>query len=133
MPTYAAKCDKCGAVVEYVASIADRHRLIPSCCGELMQAYICYAPYSFVGGQFDAFISPVDGSVVHNNRELKEHNIRNNVVNIHDGYSEERVLAGDYLKRPELDKKERVEDIKAAIRKLEAGYKPVKGAQDEIS
>ena len=43
------------------------------------------------------------------------------------------MLAGDYLKRPELDKKERVEDIKAAIRKLEAGYKPVKGAQDEIS
>lgn len=30
---------------------------------------------------FDAFVSPVDGALIRNPREYREHNIRNNVVN----------------------------------------------------
>ena len=30
---------------------------------------------------FDAFVSPVDGALIRNARELREHNRRNNVVN----------------------------------------------------
>lgn len=132
MPTYAAKCDACGSSTEYTRPIKQR-RDTPSCpmCGGKMSMFIAHAPYGFVTGQFNAFVSPVDGSVIHNNRELKEHNTRNNVVNIQDGYSEERVISGDYLKRPELDKNERIEDIKQAVRKLEQGYKPNIGAYDE--
>lgn len=34
-----------------------------------------------VRGNFDAFVSPVDGTLVRNQRELEDHNKRNNVVN----------------------------------------------------
>ncbi len=34
-----------------------------------------------VARNFDAFVSPVDGSLVRNHKELAEHNRRNNVVN----------------------------------------------------
>ena len=34
-----------------------------------------------VRGNFDAFVSPVDGSLIRNHRELEDHNRRNNVVN----------------------------------------------------
>jgi hypothetical protein len=34
-----------------------------------------------VKGNFDAFVSPVDGSLIKNHRDLEDHNRRNNVVN----------------------------------------------------
>jgi len=34
-----------------------------------------------IHGVFDSFVSSVDGTVIHTARQLREHNIRNNVVN----------------------------------------------------
>jgi hypothetical protein len=36
---------------------------------------------AIVRGNFDAFVSPVDGSLIRNHKELENHNKRNNVVN----------------------------------------------------
>ena len=37
--------------------------------------------FANIHGVFDSFVSPVDGTVIHTARQLREHNIRNNVVN----------------------------------------------------
>jgi hypothetical protein len=79
-------------------------------------------------GRFDSFVSPVDGSVIRTSRELKEHNVRNNVVSVADGYDEKRVLAGDYKKTETLSSKERVKDIVESVKALNQGYKPDRGA-----
>lgn len=33
-----------------------------------------------IHGVFESFVSPVDGTVIHTARQLREHNLRNNVV-----------------------------------------------------
>lgn len=83
---------------------------------------------SFVTGKFEPFISPVDGSVITCSHDLQEHNKRNNVVNLHDGYDEKAVEG--FTKRawnqtPEAErKKDLSKDMEQAIQKLESGYKP---------
>ena len=39
------------------------------------------APGVYLHGDIESFISPVDGSVITDRRQLREHNKRNNVVN----------------------------------------------------
>lgn len=72
---------------------------------------------------FEAFRSPVDGSIISNHRELTEHNKRNGVVNLHDGYDEKAVksLTERNWQKPPEDIKP---DMAKAIQKLEDGYKP---------
>lgn len=126
MPTYQAECLACGNQFEYASSI---HRCldVPHCplCQKTARKVILSAPLGFVTGKFDAFVSPVDGSVIRNQRELQNHNERNGVVNIQDGYSEDKVLKGDFsVKEEKLDPNERKRDIAEAIHDLEHGYKP---------
>ena len=46
----------------------------------------------FVQGDVQSFVSPVDGSVITDRKQLREHNKRNGVVNYHefDGHKVER-------------------------------------------
>lgn len=77
---------------------------------------------------FEAFRSPVDGSIIACERDLREHNKRNNVVNIHDGYDEKAIknqVNVDH--RAPLDAERRADlavDMREAVTKLEQGYKP---------
>lgn len=133
MPTYDARCYKCQYVIEYVRSMAECHDT-PDCprCGGGTEKVILTAPQGFVKGSIEPFYSMVDGSLINSQHALSEHNKRNNVVNIHDGYSEERVLAGDYIKPPERNEKaDIVGDLKEAIHKVEHGYKPLKQVQED--
>jgi hypothetical protein len=93
-------------------------------CGEPLTR-VFTAPCIFTGG-FEAFVSPVDLTVIRSKRELAEHNKRNNVVSLHDGYDEKALQ--NFTNRKwgtEPDKEELKADMKEAVIKLEQGYKPV--------
>jgi hypothetical protein len=90
------------------------------------------APRGFVKGKFDAFVSPVDFSVISTERDLAEHNKRNGVVNIQEGYSEEKVLKGDFgQKKEENNVKEVADDVQQAIHDVTHGYVPTIGVQED--
>lgn len=83
---------------------------------------------------FEAFRSTVDGSIIASEHDLREHNKRNNVVNIHDGYDDRAVkdmVNRDHYKP--LDQERRSDlasDMREAVVKLEQGYKPQLAKED---
>ena len=123
MPTYQAQCTACGLITAYTASVSTRTAtpLCPS-CKNTTQLGIFSAPLGYVKGDFKPFVSPVDGSVINSQNKLKEHNVRNNVVSLNEGYSEEKVLKGDIApKQEEVTSKDEVVE---ALAKVKQGYKP---------
>lgn len=131
MPTYNAQCEICDAVVDYTRPVAECMNT-PECCGKGMKKVILTAPKGYVFGKFDAFVSPVDGSVIRGKRELQEHNKRNNVVSMADGYSDEQIKRGEIApKQKVLSKKELQQDIAEAYSMVRDGYKPTKEVLDE--
>lgn len=109
--------------------------MTPRCfsCGSGTEKVIVTPPTGFVTGKFEAFVSMVDGTLVRNQKELEEHNKRNGVVNLQDGYSEEKVLNAEFgqqgIEGP--DKKDIAKDVQEAINMVSSGYKPTIGAEDE--
>ena len=133
MPVYEGRCRSCATSVDYIRPV-DKRKDTPPCpaCGGVVEQAILTPPQSFVTGKFDAFKSTVDGSIIRTNRELQEHNRRNNVVSMADGFSEDKILSGDFgQKEHKLDPKELKADIAEAIHKVSAGYRPEIGAQDD--
>lgn len=134
MPTYHSECKSCGLLFEQVRKMAD-YKKTPACtsCGEPTVAAIVVPPQGFVKGKFDPFISPVDRTLISCQRDLDEHNKRNGVMNLHDGYDEKALM--DVVNKPrptvKIDKKEIAADIIDAAREVEHGYKPTIGAQDD--
>ena len=125
MPTYQAECPVCSARHEYVCRVDERD-ITPSCqCGAKTERRIFSAPTGYISGKLEAFVSMVDGTLIRNERELKEHNTRNNVANLNDGYSEEAVVAGSFGAKPVVpDKTDIVKDIVESVKAVSAGYKP---------
>lgn len=133
MALYDARCGACDTEFEFRCSI-DKREDVPPCplCGALAARIILQAPGGFVRGKFDAFVSPVDMSVISTQRDLQEHNKRNGVVNIQEGYSEEKVMKGDFGRTKEENKvKEVANDVQEAIHDVTHGYKPTIGVQDD--
>lgn len=133
MALYDARCGACDTQFEYRCPIAMRAD-VPPCplCGALAARTITQAPHGFVKGKFDAFMSPVDGSVISTDKDLLEHNKRNSVVQIQEGFSEEKVISGDFAdKKEEKDIKDISCDIQEAIHDVTHGYTPVIEKQDE--
>lgn len=133
MARYDAQCNNCDAQFEFTARI-EFYNDPPECplCTGPTRRIILAAPQGFVKGKFDAFVSPVDFSVISTERDLAEHNRRNGVVNIQEGYSEEKVLKGDFGKKKEDNNaKEVAGDIQEAIHDVTHGYKPTIGAEDD--
>lgn len=97
-------------------------------CGRSLRRVITAPRYLNNTSEFKAFKSPVDGSIVSTQQSLREHNKRNGVTNIHDGYDEKALMAAtkrNYQK--ELDKERAADlalDMRHAINKCEQGYKP---------
>lgn len=126
MPLYESRCHECGILYSYRRSVAE-YMNTPRCdsCGGPTHKVIMTAPVGYVQGKFEPFKSQVDGSIITCQEDLREHNKRNNVVNLHEGYSEEKILAGDMgQKKVVPDKKEIVEDMHRAIHEVSQGYKP---------
>jgi putative FmdB family regulatory protein len=133
MPTYQYRCEDCGAVLEEVRPIANAHDFL-ECpeCDYPMTKVILTAPKGFVKGNFDAFKSSVDGSLIRTNRELQEHNKRNSVVNLHDGFDEKAIMSGNIAPpKQKLNKKELAADIAESIHKVQSGYSPIRETANE--
>lgn len=97
-------------------------------CGRLLTRIITAPRFLNNTKPFEAFRSPVDGSVITCERELREHNKRNNVVNIHEGYDQKSIesFAKKDFQKP-LDEERSASlraDMAEAIEKLDQGYKP---------
>jgi len=133
MPAYDCKCRSCGRVGQYLSTVEERYSIPLCACGGERSKIILTAPKGFVKGNFAPFKSPVDGSVIATDRALREHNTRNGVVSLHEGYDEAKVLSGDFGKKEvKSDKKELAKDIGESIYKLNQGYvPPVREAYDE--
>jgi putative FmdB family regulatory protein len=126
MPVYDSKCRSCGGLAQYLSTVEDRYS-IPPCpgCGGERSKIILTAPKGFVKGNFTPFKSPVDGSLISTNKDLAEHNKRNNVVNTADGYSDEAIRKGNIVpKKTGIDKKDLANDVGEALHKLKQGYVP---------
>lgn len=123
MPTYQAVCDKCGSYHEYHRKVKDCLDS-PECCGEKTRKVILSAPMGVVFGRFEAFRSIVDGSIIRSTRELSEHNKRNNVVSLADGYDDTTVRKGNFGTQPKADPKELKHDVVEALKMVNAGYTP---------
>ena len=102
-------------------------------CGAAMQRVI--TPPRLFTKTFTPFWSPVDGSFISNSRELSEHNKRNQVVQLHEGYTEEQVksftnkdLHNDPVSERTYDLKK---DMHKAIQKLEEDYTPTPAPEIE--
>jgi len=133
MPLYEAYCPECRGVLEYRASMDDALNTPPCpACGGRTRKGIFTAPKGFVKGKFEPFRSVVDGSIITTQREMDEHNRRNNVVSLADGYDDATIKAGNFGRKPEvLDKKEIAADIAESIHMVQNGYKPTIGEADE--
>lgn len=125
---YDAICMSCCHQYDYCRPIAERNDVppCPECGSDDVRKIIVNAPQGCITGKFEAFKSNVDGTIIRNARELEEHNRRNNVCLLGEGYSNEDIVNGSFGQQgPTLpDKKEIARDIVESIRKCEAGYKP---------
>lgn len=135
MPTYQAECNACQAQFEYYASVANCLD-VPRCglCQSTARKVILSAPLAFVHGKFEPFQSMIDGTTITTNRELKEHNARNGVMNLNEIYSEREIQEGKMLapKKVESQAKDIAKDIQESVAKVKAGYKPTIGTEDEL-
>jgi putative FmdB family regulatory protein len=134
MPIYQAECNACQAQFEYHSSIANCLD-VPKCglCQSSARKVILSAPLGFVHGKFEPFKSMIDGTTITTNRELKEHNVRNGVMNLNEIYTEREILEGKMHERKiESQAKEIVEDIRESVHALNNGYKPTIGTEDEL-
>jgi len=130
---YEGECLECGHEFDYTASAAECRNVpkCPQCWGEAKKV-IRTAPTGLVTGKFDAFRSPVDGTLIKSKRDLENHNRRNGVVNLNDGYSEEKIRSGQIGEKPQQESKaEKAADVQAAIHAVKNGYKPKVEVQDE--
>lgn len=136
---YPYKCDRCGSKIDRVCSLREYEaNPVHLCftCQEPMRRIIC-APTALVNTRvFEAFKSPVDGSIITNSAELREHNKRNNVVQLHEGYDEKGVqnlTKIDYQAAKDAETaKDLRDDMQKAVTKLEQGYKPAPPPESEI-
>lgn len=106
-------------------------------CGKLLTRVIS-APRLFLrAGQFEPFRSTVDGSVISSHRELQEHNKRNGVVNLHDGYDDKAVMEAtkkNYQKPLDDERRKDLDvDIEKSVQKLVEGYKPSVAPEGDIA
>jgi hypothetical protein len=82
------------------------------------------APKGYVRGKFEPFKSTVDGTVIASHRDMQEHNKRNGVVCVADGYSDEKVRSGQITQAVKKEKSDVAADLGQALIQVREGYKP---------
>lgn len=124
---YDAICLTCEHTYEYYRPISERAMVppCPECGGEQVRKVILSVQKGLVKGKFEPFKSQIDGTIIATERDLQEHNKRNNVRLLGEGYSNEDILAGRCVEKEKpKDKNDIAKDIVESIRRVEAGYKP---------
>lgn len=124
---YEAECQVCHHSYEYYRRISECMDVAPCplCTGEGKKV-ILTAPTGHVKGKFEQFRSSVDGTLIRTEKDLREHNRRNGVVNLNEGYTDEELK--NYTPPPPVvpTKEEIAADIVEAIEEVKHGYKPQK-------
>ena len=111
---------------QIVSDVSENDIDCPECGNANKLTPFISAPKGFMRGKFEPFRSTVDGTIIDSHRSMQEHNKRNDVVCLADGYSNEQVISGNYNK-PKVQKEDKTElmnDIGESILKLNNGYKP---------
>lgn len=136
---YPYKCERCGLQLDRICALKEYEMqpvLLCTYCQEPMKRVLTAPTTLMHTAPFEAFKSPVDGSIINSRRELAEHNKRNSVVNLHDGYDEKGVqnfTKTDWQKPlDEERRKDLKDDMLKAINKCEEGYKPEVPSESEI-
>ena len=105
-------------------------------CGRLLQQWVTAPRLLSKTKVFQAFRSPVDGTIITSEAALREHNKRNNVVNIHEGYSEAAVMDfvnKDFNKPIEEERsKDLAKDLEKSVQMLQEGYTPQVAPEDRL-
>lgn len=111
---------------QQISEVADDAIDCPQCGNENKLTPWLSAPKAFMRGKFEPFRSTVDGTIIDSHRAMQEHNKRNDVVCVADGYTNEQVLSGNYNKPKEekINKQDLANDIGESIMKLNNGYVP---------
>ena len=81
-------------------------------------------------GRFEAFKSVVDGSIIRTQREMDEHNKRNNVVCMAEGYDDKSILAGECGPKKEQDTSK--QELIDSYFMVKQGYKPKVEVPNEL-
>lgn len=132
--TYSQCCGK----PRFVKIVRTERGAYPECsaCGARLVAAKVRKAKMERTSNFEPFVSPVDGSIITTKRELADHNSRNNVVNVHEGYSEDAYK--DMVNKnhfAEIDKErsiDLVKDIEEGVNMLNNGYVPTTAPESEI-
>lgn len=116
MPTYSARCPKCGHEEDYIARIADRDKT-PRCtpCKKKMERFIVPPMLAAIGiADHFSIVSPIDGSQIHGRSEYYAHIQKHGVVPSSDLKGE---AEHQKKQRSKVEKAKRVETIQQAIAK----------------
>jgi predicted nucleic acid-binding Zn ribbon protein len=108
MPVYEAECKKCRKQEDYFASIAQREKLLPKCCGKRMQQIITRACFGFVK-QDIAYKSPATGKVITTHRERLD-DMRRSRSRPWEGYEQETKEAARRRKYREDKSEQKLEE-----------------------
>jgi len=126
---YEFECEDCGVVGEFVAEVKDYNNPPPCTCGGKTKRVIITAPKGWMAGNFEPFQSTVDRSIIRGQKDLVEHNKRNNVVSLADGYTTEQLM--NHKGVPEQKPSDVKAEVAEAYTALKNGYKPqLRGAYD---
>ena len=130
MPVYEADCEGCGVHADYLREVKD-YLDTPDCpeCGVKMRKVIRSAPKGYMVGNFDAFQSTVDRSIIRSERDLREHNKRNDVISLADGYTTEQLMTQTGL--PKEQPRNVKADLVDAFQAVKQGYKPNIGHEND--
>lgn len=130
--------NRCCGNRSYVVRAKTPHGKVPACgtCGAYLVAKKVTQAKLSRSSNFEPFVSPIDGSVITTKRELADHNSRNNVVNVHEGYSEQaylnKVNEDLYGKVNKEMTKDVMSDIDKSINMLNNGYVPEVAPEGDI-
>ena len=90
MPTYDYQCQYCGKVSRSVFREYEKRDEGPECCGEVSQRVWLQMPGFIGAGQFEAYLSPVDGRPITSEKARLEDLRRNNCVPYEEGIRQDQ-------------------------------------------
>jgi len=90
MPTYDYQCKDCGKVSRSVFREYDKRDDGPECCGAFSQRVWLQMPGFMGAGQFEAYLSPVDGRPITSEKARLEDLRRNNCVPYEEGIRQDQ-------------------------------------------
>lgn len=90
MPLYDFRCDECGKTSRSVFREYEQRDNGPECCGKSSSRVWLTMPGVMGAGQFEPYLSPIDGRPITSERARIEDMARNNCVPYEDGIRQDQ-------------------------------------------